>query len=453
MAFTATRVRAVLAGLALGLFLLAGMFGGLPGGAWAASRTGDVLVLSVDGPIVPVVARYVEKGLEKAAREGCQACIVELNTPGGLYDTTQEIVQSILNSRVPVVVYVHPAGGWAASAGTFITISGHVAAMAPGTRIGAAHPVGVQGEEIEGVPAEKITEDAAAWVRSIASMRGRDADRAEAAVVRSRSYTDEEALKYRLVDVRARDMSGLLTAVEGRQVKLIDGREVTLHTAGADVEHLPMSGLERFLLTLADPNIAYMLLSLGMLGLMIELFHPGILFPGVAGAVATILGLYSLGTLDASWSGILLIILAFGFFIAEVFVPSFGLLTVAGLVSLVTGSVMLFTESGPMTPLNWGVIGVVVAAVAACMILVGRAVIRAHRRKAVTGAEGLVGAVGETIAALEPCGEILLEGERWRAESLEGAIPPGERVEVVRLEGLKVYVRRRDGRNTGGSGG
>lgn len=442
MAFTAMRVCAVLAGLFLSLFLPAGVPVDVGGGAWAASQPRGVLVLTVDGPIVPVVARYVERGLESAAREGRQACVIELNTPGGLYDTTQEIVQSILNSRVPVVVYVHPAGGWAASAGTFITISGHVAAMAPGSRIGAAHPVGAQGEEIQGVPAEKITEDAAAWVRSIASMRGRDADRAEAAVVKSRSYTDEEALRYRLVDVRARDLSELLTSIDGRQVKLLDGREVRLRTAGADVKRMPMSGLERFLLTVADPNVAYILLSLGMLGLMVELFHPGVLFPGVAGAVATVLGLYSLGTLDASWSGVLLIILAFGFFIAEIFIPSFGLLTVAGLVALVTGSIMLFTESGPMTALNWGVIAGVVVAVASFMIFVARAVIKAQRQKSVTGAEGLIGTVGETITPLEPRGEILLEGERWRAESLEGPIPPGERVRVARREGLKVFVRR-----------
>lgn len=433
------RVRGIVAGLILGLFLLAAAaFGGSP----ASAAKGDVLVLTVDGPVVPVVARYVERGLTRAADAHYEACVIRLNTPGGLYDTTQEIVQSVINARIPVVVYVYPAGGWAASAGTFITISGHVAAMAPGTRLGAAHPVGAQGEEIEGVPAEKITEDAAAWVRSIATLRGRDADRAEDAVVQSRSYTDQEALKYRLIDLQARDLAELLDDIDGRQVKLIDGRDVVLHTAGVGITHLHLSGLERFLLTVADPNVAYILLSLGMLGLTVELLHPGILFPGVVGVVAMVVGLYSLGTLDASWSGILLIILAFGFFIAEVFVPSLGLLTVAGVVSLVIGSIMVFSEAGPMTGLNWGVIAGVVVSITAFMAFVTGAVVRAQRRRAVTGAEGLIGAVGETVTPLDPSGEILLEGERWRAVSLDGPVPSGVRVVVVRLDGLKVYVRR-----------
>ncbi|HAG07854.1 MAG: Uncharacterized protein XD69_0157 [Clostridia bacterium 62_21] len=403
-----------------------------------------VVVLHVDGPIVPVVARYVERGLEEAARSRAQACIIQLNTPGGLLETTQAIVQDMLGSPVPVVVFVSPAGGWAASAGTFITVAADVAAMAPGTRMGAAHPVGAEGE-LPPDHAKKATEDAAAWARSIAQMRGRDPQRAAEAVTESRSYTDREALRYKLIDLRARDLDDLLRQIDGRRVKLASGREVTLATRDAAVVHQRMRTAENILHVIANPNVAYILLSLGMLGLMIEFFHPGVIFPGVAGGVALLLGLYGMGTLNASWSGILLIILAFGLFVAEIFVTSFGLLTIAGLTALIFGSLMLFTEASPVPQVSLGAIAGVAVSILGFVAYAARAVWRGQRRKVVTGAEGLVGMQAVALTPLAPAGVVLCEGERWNAVVEEGKVTAGEEVTVTGVEGLRLRVRRRDG--------
>ncbi|MEW5762668.1 MAG: nodulation protein NfeD [Bacillota bacterium] len=417
---------------------------GLPveGAAEGAAR--HVVVLEVEGPIVPVVARYVDRGLQEAAGSGAQACVIRLNTPGGLLETTQRVVERMLASPVPVVVFVAPAGGWAASAGTFITVAADVAAMAPGTRMGAAHPVTPEGE-LPPDHAKKITEDAAAWARSIAEMRGRDPQRAAEAVTESRSYTDREALRYRLIDLRARDLEDLLRQINGRRVKLAGGRETTLATAGAAVVRVPMRPAEHVLHVIANPNVAYILLSLGMLGLMIEFFHPGVLFPGVAGGLAMLLGLYGMGTLNASWSGILLIILAFGLFIAEIFVTSFGLLTVAGLAALVFGSLMLFTEASPVPQVSLGAIAGVAASILAFVAYAARAVWRGQRRRVVTGAEGLLEARAVALTPLTPHGTVLCEGERWHAVAEEGEIAAGEEVRVTGVEDLRLRVRRSGG--------
>lgn len=434
---------------ALAWLILVGFSAGLlavPAAAFAAppprAQDGHVLVLHVDGPIVPVVARYVERGLERAAKEKASACVIELNTPGGLLETTQQIVQRMLASPVPVVVFVAPAGGWAASAGTFITVAADVAAMAPGTRMGAAHPVAPEGE-LPPTHAKKVTEDAAAWARSIAEMRGRDPRRAEEAVTESRSYTDREALRYKLIDLRARDLNDLLRQIDGRRVRLGTGREVTIATAGVAVRDLPMSTAEHILHVIANPNVAYILLSLGMLGLMIEFLHPGVIFPGVAGGLALLLGLYGMGTLNASWTGILLIILAFGLFVAEIFVTSFGLLTVAGLGALVFGSLMLFTEASPVPQVSLGAIAGVAVSILAFVAYAARAVWRGQRRRVITGAEGLIGARAVALTPLNPAGAVLCEGERWSALAEEGEIAAGEELTVTGVEGLRLRVRRR----------
>lgn len=408
-----------------------------------ARNANRVMVLTVDGPIVPVVERYLDRGIQAAENGGYQACVIEMNTPGGLYETTQDIVQRILGARVPVVVYVSPAGGWAGSAGTFIILSGHVAAMAPGSRMGAAHPVGGQGEEIQGAPGEKIREDAAAWARSLAELRGRNPARAEAAVLQSKSYTDAEALKANLVDYRARDLEALLRAMDGREVKLADGQVQVLRTAAAAVERREAGTVERILLTVSDPNIAYLLLSLGMLGILVEIFNPGILFPGIVGVISLFFALYALGTLEASWSGIILIILAFAFFAAELFVASYGLLTVAGIGSLITGSLLLFSESSPLPGINWSLIAGVVVSFTAFFAFALRAVVKAQKKPAETGLEGLHKATGVVLTPLNPRGEILLEGERWQAVSEDGSIDRGEEVRVERIEGLRAYVKRK----------
>lgn len=416
--------------------------------AGTPSGPGDnIVVLDVDGAIVPVIAEYLDRGLTEARARNAPLVIIQLNTPGGLYDVTQEIVQTIMNQPMPVAVYVSPAGGWAGSAGTFITIAADVAAMAPGSRIGAAHPVGGQGEEITGPMADKITEDAAAWVRSIAELRGRDAEKAEQAVIESRSYTDNQAMEYNLIDIQAKDLDDLIRQLDGRQVTLADGSERLLQTRGLDIERVEMTTGERFLFTMSNPNIAYILLSVGMLGLLLEFYNPGAIFPGVAGAASLLIALYSLGTLNASWGGVLLIILGFVLFGLEVFVSSFGFLTAGGVFSIVVGSIMLFAGSSPAFAVNWGVIAGVVVGLVIFVAFAARAVIRAHRAQATTGMEGIIGDTGVVLVALDPTGEIQFQGERWQATSEEGSIEEGADVVVTAQKGLRLYVKRVDRRD------
>jgi len=428
---------------ALFFILLLGLVLAAPGPALAA----EVHVLEVDGPIVPVVAEYLDRGLTKAEAAGA-VCVIELNTPGGLYETTQKIVARILNARVPVVVYVSPAGGWAASAGTFITLAAHVAAMAPGSRIGAAHPVAMGDSQSQpsSTEVEKITEDAAAWVRSIAQARGRDPAKAEAAVRESRSFTDGEALEGKLIDLRAKDLSDLLTQLDGRRVTLADGREVVLETVPAVPQRTPMTWVEQFLLTVTNPSIAYVLMTVGLLGIVMELYHPGAIFPGVIGGISLLLALYGLGTLNAYWGGVLLIILAFVLFAAEAFTPSFGLLTAGGIASLVLGSLMLFSRGSPFPEISIGlIVGMAVTVTAFFVLLVG-AVVRGQRREVVTGREAMVGAVGRALTDLAPEGTVLVEGERWHSAAEGGWIEAGAEVVITAVEGLKLRVRRK---NTG----
>jgi membrane-bound serine protease (ClpP class) len=407
-------------------------------------KSPSVYVLHVEGPIVPVVASFVERGLDGAERAGAP-CVIRLNTPGGLYETTQKIVTRMVNARVPVIVYVAPSGGWAASAGTFITMAAHVAAMAPGTRIGAAHPVAVQETEVSETQGQKITEDAAAWIRSLAILRGRNAALAEAAVRESRSYTDTEALEQGLVDVRAGDLPALLDALDGRTVTLAGGQAWTLRTAGAEVRTVPMSWSEQFLHTITNPNVAYLLLTLGAVGLMTEFYYPGAVFPGVAGALSLLLGLYALGTLNAYWGGLLLMLLAFGLFLAEIFATTHGVLGGGGLAAFVLGSMLLFSGGPPGIRVSVSLIIVVALSLGAFFAFLVGAAVRAHRRRVETGSEGLCGRVARTLTPLDPEGLVLVEGERWAAREETGAtVPAGEEVVVTGTEGLRLKVKRRD---------
>lgn len=403
-----------------------------------------VVVAHHDGAVVPITARYCERAIRYAENVGAAACVIELNTPGGLYATTQEMVTTILNARVPVIVYVSPAGGWAGSAGTFITISAHIAAMAPGSRVGAAHPVGIGPSENQqqDVPSQKITEDAAAWARSIAQMRGRNARAVELAVRESKSYSDTEALKLNLIDLRARDLDDLLHKVDGKTVTLSNGARLKLQTQGAPVVNLPMNPIEKALLALSNPDLAYILMTVGMAGLMVEIYHPGLIFPGVAGAISLLLGLYSLGTLDAYWGGVLLIILAFGLFIAEAFVPSHGILGTGGVVSFVSGSLLLFSGGPPGIGVSIPLIVTTALVLAALMALLVTAVVRGQKRAVITGSEGLVGRMGTARSDLQPEGTVFVEGELWRALSEEGTIKAGEKVVIIAIDGLNLRVRR-----------
>ncbi|MFQ5349989.1 MAG: nodulation protein NfeD, partial [Thermoanaerobaculia bacterium] len=306
-----------------------------------------VVRITVDSIIHPVVQTFVAESLAEAGRLDADLFVIELSTPGGLLTSTRQIVQEMLGADIPVVVYVSPSGAHAASAGFFLLMAADVAAMAPGTNTGAAHPVGGQGEDVEGDLGEKVEQDAAAQIRSLAARNGRNADLAESAVVESKSFTAEEALENGLIDLIAADLDELLSEIDGRVLEAGRDEPATLRTADADVRSLEMSSFQRLLSAIAHPNIAYILMTLGGLGLYFELSNPGAILPGVVGAICLILAFFALSVLPVNYAGIALIMLAIVFFIAEIKVVSYGLLTVGGLVSLVLGSLMLFKSADP----------------------------------------------------------------------------------------------------------
>ena len=428
---------------ALGLvFFLALVVGALlPLATRAANQS--IHVLRVEGTIVPVVADYIERGIEKAEDENALACIIELDTPGGLLDSTERIVQEIMNADVPVIVYVSPKGAWAASAGTFITLSAHIAAMTPGTTIGAAHPVSGSGEEIPEDQMQKIVEFSAKWMESIAQERGRNVEEAQLAVTESKSFTDVDALEANLIDLRANSLDELIALIDGRQVKLANGLEVTLDTSSYTATRNEMSFVENFLHAISDPNIAYILLSIGSIGIIAEIYSPGMFFPGITGAISLLLAFYSLGVLDARWGGILLILLAFGLFIGEVLTATFGIFAAGGITALVLGSLILFPEAGSLFKVSPWLIAVVAILIAAVFTFVITRIVRAHRRQAYTGWEELVGKTALVKAALEPEGMVLIKGERWTAISEKGKVKVGEEVIITRVDGLKLYVTKK----------
>jgi membrane-bound serine protease (ClpP class) len=399
-------------------------------------------VLKVEGTIVPVVADYINRGISNAETRGNTVCIIELNTPGGLLNTTESIVQRIMNAKVPIVVYVSPHGGWAASAGTFITISSHIAAMAPATTIGAAHPVNV-GEQMSEVVSKKATEYSAAWIKSIAETRGRDPIQAELAVTESKSFTVSNAIENRLVDFQASDLENLIKQLNGRKVILSNNEMIVIDTTSYVLVNNDKNWVEQFLHTISDPNIAYILLSIGSLAIITEVTNPGMIFPGVIGGLSLLLAFYSLGTLNAYWAGVLLIMLAFCLFIAEIFTSAFGILTAGGIASLILGSLMLFTNNPMSLEVNHGLIAVVVIIVVAFFVFVVGAVIRGQRRKSSTGIEGLTGQVAVALTKLNPNGTVLIEGERWTAVVETGNIEPGEEVIVSAIDGLKLKVTKK----------
>jgi len=426
--------------LAFLIALMAGVL--LP--ATLSAATESIHILRVDGTIVPVVADYIDRGISQAEDENATVCIIELDTPGGLLGSTEEIVQRIMNADVPVVVYVSPRGAWAASAGTFITLSAHIAAMTPGTTIGAAHPVAAGGEEIPEEQMKKIVEFSAKWMGAIAQERGRNIEEAELAVTESKSFTDVDALNCDLIDLRADNLKDLISQINGWEVTLANGMEVSIDTAGYETTRNEMSFIERFLHAISDPNIAYILLSIGSIGIIAEIYSPGTFFPGIIGAISLLLAFYSLGVLDANLGGVLLILLAFGLFIGEILTTTFGLFTAGGIIALVLGSLILFPVGGPLFQVDPWLIAVVTILVATVFAFVISRIIRAHRRQASTGREELVGKTAVVKVALEPEGMVLFKGERWAAISEKGRVKPGETVVITKVDGLKLYVTKKE---------
>jgi membrane-bound serine protease (ClpP class) len=424
------------------VWLVMPLVAGLGGSLLAAASPTTIEVLSVDGTIVPVVADYIDRGITQAEEHGATVCIIELDTPGGLLDSTENIVQRIMNASVPVVVYVSPKGAWAASAGTFITLSAHIAAMTPGTTIGAAHPVAAGGEEIPEDQMKKIVEFSAKWMRTIAEERGRNIEEAELAVTQSKSFTDVDALENNLIDLRAENLADLVSQINGWNVTLAGGQNVVIDTTNYSSTKNEMNAIERFLHAISDPNIAYILLTLATIGLITEISNPGLILPGVVGGISLFLAFYSLGVLNAYWGGILLMLLAMGLFIAEFFTHSYGLLTVGAIASLVMGSLILFSGT-PEIEVNRGLIAGVAVGVAAFAVFVIGAIVRGQRRRKVTGSEGMIGEIAIAKTPLDPTGTVLAQGELWTATSDGGKVAPGEQVIISKVEGLKLRVTRK----------
>jgi len=415
-------------------------------GASVRAQNSAVDVITIKGTINPVLVDYVKRGIEHAEDTNAQALIIRLDTPGGLDSAMRDIIQLMVNAHVPVVVYVSPAGARAASAGVFITIAGHIAAMAPNTAIGAAHPVSI-GEEGEQAMSEtmeeKVVNDAAALIRSLAQTHGRNIEWAEKAVRESVSATEQEALDLNVIDMVAADLETLLDKMDGRQVTLLNGQTLTLQTKDAAVNELPMKTIEKFLYTISDPNIAYILLSIAMLGIMAEIFNPGLIFPGIVGGICLLMAFYSLGVLPVNYTGILLIVLAFGLFIGEALTPGFGLFFGGGVVSLVIGSLLLFQGAPLVFHVNPWLIAIVVILLASGMGFIAYRAVKIHQKQATTGREELIGKTATVREALAPQGTVFFKGELWTAISEEGEVKTGEEVSIKRLDGLTLYVTRK----------
>ncbi len=434
-------MRRILLRIFLLAFFILPIVGSLGSGIASASSP-TIEVLHVEGTIVPVVADYIDRGISHAEDEDAAVCIIELNTPGGLLTSTEKIVQKIMNADVPIVVYVSPKGAWAASAGTFITLSAHIAAMTPGTTLGAAHPVSAGGEEIPEDQMKKIVEFSSKWMRTIAEERGRNMEQAELAVTESKSFTDVDALEYNLIDMRADNLKSLISEIDGSKVVLANGEEVTIDIADYEIARNEMSAVESFLQVISDPNIAYILFTLATIGLITEITNPGMILPGVAGGISLFLAFYSLGVLNAYWGGALLILLAIGLFVAEYLTTSFGLLTTGGIISMVMGSLILFSHS-PGIEVNRGLIAGVTIGIAAFGIFVIGAIVRGQKRRKATGAEGMIGKLAIAKTPLDPTGTVLTQGELWTAVAEGDKIRPGEEVVIDKVEQLKLWVVRK----------
>jgi membrane-bound serine protease (ClpP class) len=406
------------------------------------SAAADVIRIKVDAPIHPVTSEYVVRALQTADRDRADLVILTLNTPGGLDTSMREIIGAIVNARTPVAAFVGPSGSRAASAGFFIAMACDIFAMAPGTSTGSAHPVGLSltGQAMDKTMEEKVTNDAAAYMRTLAEKRGRNVRMAEDAVRKSLSYTEKEALDGGLIDLIAASEDDLVARLDGRTIKRFDGTARLLALAGRPVRDLPMTFRQRFLLTIANPNLAYILLLIGLLGLYFEFSHPGAILPGVLGGISLLLAVFAFQILPINYVGLALIALAIILFILEIKVQSFGVLAVGGIAAMIIGSLMLI--KAPIAELrpSLGFVLPVVLAVSLIVLFLLTLIFKAHTRRAFTGREGMVGEVGQARTDLDPGGKVFVHGELWEAEA-DGPVRAGEKVKVLAvLDGLKIRV-------------
>ena len=433
--------RATLARAALCLALAGGMAQGLV----ARQAAPVVFTAEIDGIIQPVIAKYVAHAVERADAANAALLVITLRTPGGLLDTTRDINSAIIASRTPVAVFVGPSGSRAASAGFLITMAADVAAMAPGTHIGAAHPVSGDGSKIDEVMAKKLASDTAGYGRSLAAQRKRNSTLIEQAITESRSYTDQEALSAAppLIDVIATDVPDLLRKLDGRTVIRFDGRSQVLRVAGAATQPVEMTWAQRVLSSVAHPQIAYLLLTLGILGLTVEFWNPGAVFPGVAGGICLLLAFFALQVLPVSYAGVLLILLGIALLILEVKVTSFGVLAVGGIAALFFGSLMLIDSPLPELQIGLRTIVPVTLGVAGIILFLVQLGVRAQLQRPVTGASGMLDEVGQALTSIDPggVGRVRAHGEIWTATADEH-VSAGENVRVTNVKGLLLTVKR-----------
>ncbi|MDH4153325.1 MAG: nodulation protein NfeD [Nitrospira sp.] len=398
----------------------------------------DIVVASYEGVINPVATEYLHDALTFTQSSGAQALVFRLDTPGGLDTSMRLMIKGMTASPVPVIVFVSPSGGRAASAGVFLTMAAHVAAMAPGTNIGAAHPVAMGGGEMDSTMKEKVENDAVAYIKSLAERHGRNVSWAEEAVRRSVSVTEQEALKLKIIDLVAEDMPALLKQLNGRKVSLPNG-SITLSTEATTLHEFPMGTRLEVLKILSDPNIAYLLMSIGTIGIMAELYSPGAILPGIIGAISLILAFYSLQSLPVNYAGALLVILGVIFLLLEISVTSYGLLALGGVAAMTLGGLLLIKSDAPYLQVSLSFLLPTVLTLGGLIGAVAWTALKSGRGRPVTGTEGMIGSIGIARTDLNPRGQITVQGEIWEAIS-QRPIRQGETAEVVSVKGLTVTV-------------
>jgi len=414
----------------------------------AGAAQGKVVHLFLKGTIHPITAEYVTKGLESAEKNQAETVVLQIETPGGLSESMRTIISAMINSKVPVIVYVAPSGSRATSAGFYITIASDLAVMAPGTHLGSAHPVtmGQEGPDTENSKTmmKKVTEDSVAYIKTLAERRGRNVEQAEKAVRESVSFTENEALKANLINFIAGNVQELLQKANGMQIRRFDGSTKKLELGNPQITRFEMSRRQKFLSLLADPNVAFMLVGLGMLGLMIELYNPGLILPGIVGVISVALFLLSVQVLPINYAGLFLILFAIVLFVLEIKITSYGILTLGGIVSIILGATMMIDAPIPEMKIAWRVILTVVGMIAATMTFLLVLVVTLHRKKPVTGAQGMLREIGTAQTRIDKEGQVFVRGEIWNATSSQ-PIEKGEKVKVLSVRGLTLQVEKWNG--------